>query len=108
MKSFESCSAEVINISDEVIVISDDVIVISDSSVGNLSDVSGGECVNISVSKEGDDITPSFDFESSSKMLLPQPRTSTPLVQRSFVDAAIKRKKCECKTFFEIVLVIRS
>lgn len=100
MNSVDNCSVEIINISDDVIVISDDVIVISsdsDSSVINISDTS--EYASIAISAE----CPSFDFESSAKKLLPQPRTSTPMVERSFFDSAMKAEKREFKLILEDV-----
>lgn len=94
-----TCNDTTIAISDDVIVIdssietinSDSIITISDTScsVINISDVSDASCVVIS---DDDDKVksssfPSFDFETSLKMRLPQPRTSTPFFQRSAADS---------------------
>lgn len=106
MKSGVHCIGDVIDISDDIITISDDVITISDDmivvssdseSIVNITDTSGSTVVG-----DGSKHTPSFDFDSSSKLLLQQPRTSTPVLQRSAVDDANKAKKREFLHSFAI------
>lgn len=105
-----SDSESVIDMSDSIISISDDVIVIDSSSesIVNIDDsnISGGHsiltisdtskdgCVSVITINSDSEIStaPSFDFESSMKMLLPQPRTSTPVLQRSAIAAVMKAK----------------
>lgn len=89
------CNDNIITISDDVIVIdssSDSIITISDTncSVINISDDSNAECSYIVISDDDSAKSlslASFNFETSMKMLLPQPRTSTPFTQRSAVDS---------------------
>lgn len=70
----------------------DDILVISsDNSIITISDISRNDCdsvVNVS-----DATSPSFDFETSAKMLLPQPRTSTPSLHREADEASNRAKK---------------
>lgn len=98
----DSSSESVINISDDIIVIdssSESVINISDSSsnvsIITISDKGNDECGSIiTINSDSEKSTsPSFDFESSVKMLLPQPRTSTPVLQRSAIDAGTMKAK---------------
>lgn len=107
-------SSSIITISDSDRSNDDSVIVVNDSSVINISDsasniendnamiisVSSASVINISDSSSIDcyENSPSFDILSSSKLLLPQPRTSTPSVQQIAFDTAHNLKNC--KFFF--------
>lgn len=104
----KNCSDSIIEISDgslnlSIITVSDDasivnvssdasVITISDTSVISISDTSVSECQSIITVSDGSETYPSFDFETSTKLLLPQPRTSTPSLQREAAEAAAKAK----------------
>lgn len=88
----------IVTISDiSIMTISDDddvVVVSSDNSIITISDTSLNDCDNvINVSDGSNDTSPSFDFETSAKLLLPQPRTSTPGLHGEAADAATKAKK---------------
>lgn len=90
--SDDSINVSIITVSDDVINISSDVsiITISDASVITISDTSTSEFASIINVSDGCETSPSFDFETSAKLLLPQPRTSTPSEQREAADAAAK------------------
>lgn len=87
-----------------IITVSDDVSIVdisdtsvinisSDTSVITVSDISVSDYQSVINVSDGSEISPSFDFETSEKLLLPQPRTSTPSLQREAADAAAKAKK---------------
>lgn len=98
-KIFVKCGERdnnVITIGDEVITISDDTITISDDEVIVIS--SDNSLIENEANNSDDSMNvasetvPSFDFESSAKMQLQQPRTSTPLIQRNAVESIIKAR----------------
>lgn len=104
----KGCSGHIITISDDVIVVSSST---SSSSTGNFSNCEkvisvssdGGECENVIIITDDDrNSLISFDFESSSKLFLPQPRTSTPLPQRRADDEA---DNCKCDSVFFILIL---
>lgn len=107
-------SETVISISDTSNADCDSIIVISDesenssfNSIISISDTSNAECGSaIVISDDSKNSTfPSFDFASSMKMLLPQPRTSTPSFQRiADAAAAAKQNDRECHHNFFVFL----
>lgn len=66
---------------------------------------SSNSSVDVCIVGESSETLPSFDFESSAKLLLTQPRTSTPILQRDSIIATVKaRKRKSISFFFEVFI----
>lgn len=98
---------ENINISDRNISECDSIITVSDASftdVGNASErdniIIVSDASIITVSDATEITTPSFKFDTSTKLLLQQPRTSTPVVRRSAVEFVIDLQNGKYSSIF--------
>lgn len=82
----------------EIVTISSDVISVSDESKNISVSSESEECENavITISASDSSIA-SFDFETPQRVLLPQPRTSTPFPRRRIVQT--DEENCEFLSF---------